>query len=91
MSECSGWVRQLRLLLTWRENRVKGPTTTEGTRYTPSMETVVLIGLAIVVALVSIDAIARLDERRDRGPRADAKDPTVTTTQKIVVDLSKRR
>jgi len=55
------------------------------------METVVLIGLAIVVALVSIDAIARLDERRDRGPRADAKDPTVTTTQKIVVDLSKRR
>jgi len=55
------------------------------------METVVLIGLAIVVALVSIDAIARLDERRDRGPRDGTKDPTVTTTQKIVVDLSKRR
>jgi hypothetical protein len=59
--------------------------------YIPSMETVVLIGLAIVVALVSIDAIARLDERRGRTRRDDAKDPTITTTQKIVVDLSKRR
>ena len=58
-------------------------------RYTPDMDTVVLIVLAIVVALVAIDAIGRLDERRPskRPPR----DPSVISTQKIVVDLSKRR
>lgn len=61
-------------------------------RYTPDMETVVLIGLAIVVALVSVDAIARLDERRRRDPPSDTeRDPNVTSTQKIVVDLSKRK
>jgi len=63
-------------------------------RYTPDMETVVLIGLAIVVALVAVDAIARLDERRRRDPPSDTdaeRDRNVTSTQKIVVDLSKRK
>ena len=63
-------------------------------RYTPGMETVVLIGLAIVVALVAVDAIARLDERRRRDPPSDTdteRDRNVTSTQKIVVDLSKRK
>lgn len=57
-------------------------------RYTQGMETVVLVVLAIVVALVAIDAIGRLDERRPskRAP----KDPSLISTQKIVVDLSKR-
>jgi len=50
------------------------------------METVVFVILAIVVALVAIDAIGRLDERR---PRKKC-DETAITTQKIVVDLSKR-
>ena len=55
------------------------------------METVVLVGLAIVVALVAIDAIARLDERRVKPPGAREKDPCITSSQKIVVDLSKRQ
>ncbi len=55
------------------------------------METAVLIGLAIVVALVSVVAMARIDERRRRDPPSDTeRDPNVSTTQKIVVDLSKR-
>ena len=58
-------------------------------RYTLGMETVVLVVLALVVALVAIDAIGRLDERR---PRPDKKrDETAISTQKIIVDLTKRR
>jgi hypothetical protein len=59
-------------------------------RYTVSMEAAVLIVLAIVIALVAIDAIGRLDERGGREARVQAQDPSVVTTQKIVVDLSKR-
>jgi hypothetical protein len=51
------------------------------------METVVLVILALVVAVVAIDAIARLDERRPRPP---PRDETTISTQKIVVDLTKR-
>ena len=58
-------------------------------RYTLGMETVVLIVLALVVAVVAIDAIARLDERRK--PPAKPRDESLISTQKIVVDLSKRR
>jgi hypothetical protein len=54
------------------------------------METVVLVILAIVVAIVAIDAIARLDERRKRAPPSP-RDETLISTQKIVVDLTKRR
>jgi len=46
------------------------------------------------VALVAVDAIARLDERRRRDPPSDTdteRDRNVTSTQKIVVDLSKRK
>ena len=52
------------------------------------METAVFVILAIVVALVAIDAIGRLDERRPR--KRPPRDETAITTQKIVVDLSKR-
>lgn len=55
--------------------------------YTPGMD-VALVVLAIVVALVAIDAIGRLDERKPRPPVRDS-DPGITT-QKIVVDLSRR-
>jgi hypothetical protein len=54
------------------------------------METVVLVILALVVAVVAIDAIARLDERRPR-PSEKPRDETVISTQKIIVDLTKRR
>ena len=57
-------------------------------RYTQGMETVVLVVLALVVALVAIDALGRLDERRPRKPAK--KDQSIISTQKIVVDLSKR-
>lgn len=53
------------------------------------METVVLVVLAIVVALVAIDAIARLDERRHRDDRTG--DQHSISTHKIIVDLTKRR
>ena len=65
--------------------------------YTVGMETVVLIVLALVVAAVAIDAIAKLDERRPRRdrprvePRVEPRDETVISTQKIIVDLTKRR
>lgn len=52
------------------------------------METAVFVVLAIVVALVAIDAIGRLDERRPR--KQPPRDETGISTQKIVVDLSKR-
>ena len=54
--------------------------------YTQGMDTVVLVILAMVVAVVAIDAIARLDERRPPKPR----DETMISTQKIIVDLTKR-
>jgi hypothetical protein len=54
------------------------------------METLVLVVLAIVVALVAIDAIGRLDERHPRQGKKK-RDQTVISTQKIVVDLTKRR
>jgi hypothetical protein len=54
------------------------------------METVVLIVLALVVAAVAIDAIARLDERPYRWRRPE-RDESLISTQKIVIDLSKRR
>jgi hypothetical protein len=57
-------------------------------RYTQGMETVVLVILALVVAVVAIDAIARLDERR---PPKRPRDETMISTQKIIVDLTKRR
>ena len=57
--------------------------------YTQGMETVVLVILAIVVAVVAIDAIARLDERRQ--PPTKPRDETMISTQKIIVDLTKRR
>ena len=57
--------------------------------YTLGMETAVLIILALVVAVVAIDAIARLDERRPR--RRQVRDESVISTQKIVVDLTKRQ
>jgi len=60
-------------------------------RYTVGMETVVLVVLAVVVALVAIDAIARLDERRQpRLPKSKPRDETMISTQKIIVDLTKR-
>ena len=46
------------------------------------MELAVLIALGVVVATVAIDAIRRQPVRRD------AQD---STTQKIIVDLTKRR
>jgi hypothetical protein len=58
-------------------------------RYTKGMETVVLAVLAIVVVLVAIDALGRLDERRPRRAKPKA-DLSITSSQKIVVDLSKR-
>lgn len=57
--------------------------------YTVGMETVVLVILALVVAVVAIDAIARLDERRP--PKKKLSDETMISTQKIIVDLTKRR
>jgi hypothetical protein len=53
------------------------------------METAVLVILAIVVALVAIDAIGRLDKRQP--PANEPRDQTLISTQKIVVDLTKRR
>jgi hypothetical protein len=53
------------------------------------METVVLVVLAVVIALVAIDAIARLDER-GRDERDQPADETSISTQKIIVDLTKR-
>ena len=60
-------------------------------RYTVDMETVVLVVLAVVVALVAIDALARLDERRQPRPRAKSRDESLVSTQKIIVDLTKRQ
>ena len=51
-----------------------------------------LVLLALVVAGVAIDAIARLDERRPpkRVKPPARSDESLISTQKIVVDLSKR-
>jgi hypothetical protein len=47
-----------------------------------------IVLLVLVVAVVAVDALARLDERR-RPPKPS--DPIISTTQKIIVDLTKRR
>ena len=60
-------------------------------RYTLGMQTVVLIVFALVVAAVAIDAIARLDERRPRKQPPRRRDESLISTQKIIVDLSKRQ
>jgi hypothetical protein len=49
------------------------------------MEVVVAILLAVLVLAVAIDMIARMERKPPRDPAA------ATTTQKIIVDLSKRR
>ena len=54
------------------------------------MEVAVFVVLAVVVALVAIDALGRVDERRP-NVKMRPKDESVISTQKIVVDLSKRR
>jgi hypothetical protein len=59
-------------------------------RYTQGMETVVLVVLAIVIAIVAIDALGRMDERRPDKRKRTPTDQTIISTQKIVVDLSKR-
>ncbi len=60
--------------------------------YIPGMHTAVLVILALVVAVVAIDAIARLDERRPRQePEPETQDERLISTQKIIVDLTKRR
>ena len=53
------------------------------------MIAIILIG--IVVTLVAIDALGRLDEpRRTPSPPPRLHDPTLVTTQKIVIDLKRR-
>jgi len=54
------------------------------------METVVIVVLLLVVVAVAIDALARCDERRDRR-RELPRDETSISTQKIIVDLTRRR
>jgi hypothetical protein len=54
------------------------------------METVVLVILAVVVALVAIDALGRLDERAAKRRPVSHSDERMISTQKIVVDLTKR-
>ena len=49
------------------------------------MELVVVIALGVVVAAVAIDTL-----RKRPGPH-DTPDPTIISTQKIIVDLTKRR
>ena len=55
-------------------------------RYTTGVE---LILLAIVITAVAIDALGRLDERGRKPDRT--RDDAIVTTQKIIVDLTKRR
>ncbi len=54
------------------------------------METVVLVVLAIVVALVALDAIARLDERGVKHDDLPRRGEGAISTQKINVDLTRR-
>jgi hypothetical protein len=51
-----------------------------------------LVVFVIVVVIVAIDAIGRLDERhaKRRGKHSPTSDSTITTSQKIVVDLTRR-
>lgn len=56
-----------------------------------------LVVLVIVVVVVAIDAIGRFDERRAKRPPSGRTgkhpptiDSTITTSQKIVVDLTRR-
>ena len=55
------------------------------------MEAIVLVVLALVVAAVAIDAIARIDERRPRSNPQRDRDQSIISTQKIIVDLTRRR
>lgn len=56
------------------------------------METVVIVVLLLVIALVAIDALARCDERRTVRPaRYEPRDEASISTQKIIVDLTRRR
>ena len=48
------------------------------------MSIAILIVLALIVAFVAIDVIAR------REPREPRRDQTLVTTEKIIVDLTKR-
>jgi hypothetical protein len=52
------------------------------------MQLAAIIVIALVVLVVAIDAIARLDERC-RPP--DQREEGTITTQKIIVDLTRRR
>jgi hypothetical protein len=51
------------------------------------MQLAAILVIAVVVVAVAIDAIGRLDERRAKPQRDEAS----ITTQKIIVDLTKRR
>ena len=56
------------------------------------MHVAAIILIAIVVLVVAIDAIARLDERPCvRRRRAPPREEGIISTQKIIVDLSRRR
>lgn len=50
------------------------------------MQTVVLVVVAAIVALVALDGIARMSRRVPT-----ARDQASVSTQKIIVDLTKRR
>jgi len=52
------------------------------------MQLAIYIILALVIAFVTIDALARLDERT---PPRKPRDESSISTEKIVIDLSKRR
>ena len=49
-----------------------------------------LVVLVIVVLVVAVDAIGRFDERRTKQPPTEDKDPALSSSQKIVVDLTRR-
>jgi hypothetical protein len=52
------------------------------------MQLAIYIVLALVIAFVAIDAIARLDERH---PPRKSRDESLISTQKIIVDFTKRK
>jgi hypothetical protein len=52
------------------------------------MQLAIYLALALIIAFVTIDAVARLDERR---PPREPRDEATITTQKIVIDLTRRR
>jgi hypothetical protein len=73
-----------------REHRVKPRAGVWRNGYTCCVSLVVLGVLVLVVAFVAIDGIARLDEPRARRPRLPRVEADITT-QKIIVDLTRRR